>query len=84
MTIDILALAPETCALRDADTNAIRAWEFDRDELIAFGNAIIERCAAELEEYGDEYYVNSDMTCGERNGIELAAQHVRTMKAPTP
>lgn len=86
MTIDMAALARE-CGFEfypDADGNIdddlFTGW---RHELIAFGNAIIERCADKCDKLAHDFDRRSDRQ-GQCEGAVLCVNTIRSMKAPTP
>lgn len=85
MTIDILALARE-CGFEfypDADGNIDDdMFTGSRKELLAFGNAIIERCAMMCDEWATDYDDHEKWLYG--MGAMLCAKGIRSMKAPTP
>lgn len=84
MTIDILALARE-CGFEfypDADGNIDDdLFTGSRHELLAFGNAIIERCAAVCDKVGESDDPDDDNCARQVRSLAFA---IRRMKAPTP
>lgn len=71
MTIDILALARETYL----------GTEDSEQHWIAFGNAIIERCAAVCDKVGESDDPDDDNCARQVRSLAFA---IRRMKAPTP
>lgn len=81
MTIDILALARE-CGFEfypDADGNIDDdMFTGSRKELIAFGNAIIERCAAKCDERAEVHDAHEQW---ERGSVaHVCAANIRELK----